>query len=183
VLGEVLAQDVADPARSSWVATRQAHQQLALASVGTSETTQRTARRSNSSSTARCHGVLLGEDVAVQHVLVLAPRLGRQRAAQHEHVARRRGVLALGAAELLDLAARAAALAHALGTSSRVLELPPHVAGDRLGRGPATADAGSIAASLRIEARACSVSWLKARGARAAGPWRPVRGRACRSSR
>ena len=58
-------------------------------------------------------GVLLGEHVAVQHVVVLAAGLGRQRAAQHERVALRRGVLALGGAELLDLAARAAALAHA----------------------------------------------------------------------
>ena len=42
---------------------------------------------------------------------------------------------------------------------------------------PGQAAAGSSAASLRIEARACSVSWLKAPcGARADGPWRPVCG-------
>ncbi len=122
-------------ARSSLRAAREAVPSSSRwRSVGTPAMTQRTARRSNSSSSARCQASSRESGLAGQRLRVLAPGARGERAAQREHVA-------LGVRVVVPGAAAGACSAPAGGGSAcprsgRVggpFELAAHVAGDRLG--------------------------------------------------
>ena len=118
---------------------------------------------------------------------VLAPRRRRHRAAQRRARSPSASrVRRSSARRACSTPARAGARARlpTSGRRGRALELRAHVAGQRLGVARASAAAGSSAASLRIDARACSVSRLNAAcGTRGVAVAARLRVDACRSSR
>ena len=144
---------------------------------------QRTARRSNRNSTARCQASSRESGDPPRRRGVLAPRRGRHRAAQREHVAvRRRGTSRLGRGERRP-PRPGAGCAYPSGPPRRA-ELRRDVPGERLG----VARPGRAGAERREladrRARLLGVV-VEGRGAgRRGGPCMPVCGcRACRSSR
>ena len=138
-------------------------------SVGTSETIQRTASRSKRNSTARCQASSVARPGRAGSRCMRWRVSGDIDAAQHEHVAVGVGVLALRRAQLLD-ARRARARACPSGACRRRARAARARRRSTALAWPGQHAAGSSAASLRIDARACSVSKLYAamRQARAA---------------
>ena len=136
-------------------------------SVGTPAIVQRTARRSNRNSTARCHASSWesGLPCSTCGVLRRASSGSARRAARARR--RRAGVRGdsgrpsrrRGASAPLAAAAAVAPSATSSPRRSRAGRARRRVSGSAW---PGQAAAGSSAASLRIDARACSVSWLKA---------------------
>ena len=114
-------------ARSSALATRNRPSSSRWRSIGAPAIVQRTARRSNSSSSARCHGVLVRRRRSAggpgQRPRVLAARPRCQRAAQREHVALTVVIVAARGEQLLSralpgLLSSAPALGHAQPASA-----------------------------------------------------------------
>ncbi len=135
-------------------ATRRRASSSRWRSIGAPAITQRIARRSNSSSMARWRASSIDRGLPASARAYSLARAGRQRAAERQHVAlgvgvvaarRRNAALASGAPAHLQLSSAA--------RSSCARTSP--VTGFAC---PGHAIAGSIAASLRMLARACSVS-------------------------
>src|SRR4051794_6442324 len=173
VLREMLAQDVADPRALVASGEPVAPEQLLLA---LDRLRPRDLPAYGEALEEELDGALprvLALEAAGAHAGVLGAGGRRHRAAQDQRVALRALVAALGRGERLRAAA-AAPLPHQVSDAARssCARTSP-VTGSAW---PAHAADGSSAASLRIDARACSVSRLNPWSGTRGGPWRPVPG-------
>ena len=173
VLGAVLAQHLAHPCALVGRGHAKARQQLALALERRSGDDPADGQALEQQLGRPLPGILPGGGWAVPRagecLCVLAPGARGERAAQREHVAVRVRVVVAWCGELLLPAAAPAHAQPASAARSSWLRTSP-VSGVAW---PGHAAAGSSAASLRMLARACSVSKLYSAVGRRAGQLRP----------